>query len=140
MTSPTASRRPVDWRTSIHSASITLDRRLLDAAFSLEFLHKREHVLLVGPSGVGKSFLAQSLGYAAIMAGYTARFLHADNFFRVMAQARVDNPVDRTFRSFLSPDLVHLDWSQPLLPVPLPHEEVHPVRQAEAEILQGSSQ
>ena len=33
-----------DW-----SASITLDRRLLDAAISLEFLHKHEHVLLVGP-------------------------------------------------------------------------------------------
>ena len=36
-----------DW-----SASITLDRRLLEAVFSLEFLHKREHVLLVGPAGV----------------------------------------------------------------------------------------
>ena len=40
-----------DW-----SASITVDRRLLDAAFSLEFLDKHEHVLLVGPAGVGKSF------------------------------------------------------------------------------------
>ena len=43
-----------DW-----SAWITLDRRLLDAVFSLEFLDKHEHVLLVGPAGVGKSFLAQ---------------------------------------------------------------------------------
>ena len=51
------------------SASITLDRRLLYAAFPLEFLSKHEHVLLVGPAGVGKSFLAQ---------------------------ARVDNSVDRT--------------------------------------------
>ena len=33
-----------DW-----SASITLDRRLLDAAFSLQFLDRNEHVLLVGP-------------------------------------------------------------------------------------------
>ena len=46
-----------DW-----SASITLGRRLLDAVFSLQFLLKHEHVLLVGPSGVGKSFLAQALG------------------------------------------------------------------------------
>ena len=45
-----------DW-----SASSTLDRRLLDAVFSLEFLDKHEHVLLVGPAGVGKSFLAQAL-------------------------------------------------------------------------------
>ena len=46
-----------DW-----SAAINLDRRLLDAVFSLEFLAKHEHVLLVGPAGVGKSFLAQALG------------------------------------------------------------------------------
>ena len=38
-----------DW-----SASITLDRRLLDAAFSLQFLDRNEHVLLVGPVGVGQ--------------------------------------------------------------------------------------
>ncbi len=44
-----------------------------------------------------------------IRAGHTARFVHADDLFKVMAQARVDNSVDRTFRSFLSPDLLILD-------------------------------
>ena len=63
----------------------------------------------MGPAGVGKSFVAQALGYAAIRAGYTVRFIHADDYFRAMGQARVDNSVDRTFRSFLSPDLLILD-------------------------------
>ena len=96
-----------DW-----SASITLDRRLLDAVFSLEFLDKHEHVLLVGPvrlRRIGKSFLAQALGYSAVRAGYTVRFIHADGFFRALAQARVDNSIDRTFRSFMTPDLLILD-------------------------------
>ena len=93
-----------DW-----TASVTLDRRLLDAAFSLEFLDKHEHVLLVGPAGVGKSFLAQALGYAAVRSGYTVRFIHADGFFKAMSQARVDNSTERTFRSFLTPDLLILD-------------------------------
>ena len=93
-----------DW-----TAPITMDHRLLDAAFSLEFIAKHEHVLLVGPAGVGKSFIAQALGYAAIRAGYTVRFIHADDYFRAMGQARVDDSVDRTFRSFLSPDLLILD-------------------------------
>ena len=93
-----------DW-----SASITLDRRLLDAVFSLEFLDRHEHVLLVGPAGVGKSFLAQALGYSAIRAGHAVRFIHADIFFRTMTQARVDNSTDRAFRSFLTPDLLILD-------------------------------
>ena len=94
----------LDW-----SAAIILDRRLLDAVFSLEFLSRHEHVLLVGPAGVGKTFLAQALGFSAIRAGHTVRFLHADDFFRAMAQARVDNSLDRTFRSFLTPDLLILD-------------------------------
>ncbi len=93
-----------DW-----SASVTLDRRLLDAAFSLQLLDRNEHVLLVGPVGVGKSFIAQALGYAAVRAGHTVRFVHADDFFRAMAQARVDHSTDKTFRSFLAPDLLILD-------------------------------
>lgn len=93
-----------DW-----SAAITLDRRLLDAVFSMEFLSWHEHVLLVGPAGVGKTFLAQALGFSAIRAGHTVRFLHAADFFRAMTQARVDNSLDRTFRSFLSPDLLIRD-------------------------------
>jgi len=48
-----------DW-----SAQVTLDRRLLDTVFSLEFLQRHENVILVGPVGVGKSFLVQAIGYA----------------------------------------------------------------------------
>ena len=58
---------------------------------------------------MGKSFLDQSLDYAAIMAGHTARFLRADNIFRDMAQARVDNRVERTFLSIPYQDLLIID-------------------------------
>jgi len=93
-----------DW-----SAQIALDRRLLDAVFSLDFLARHEHVLLVGPVGVGKSFLAQALGYTAVRAGYSVRFMRADAFLRSLAQARVDHSLEKTFRSFLAPDLLVLD-------------------------------
>jgi len=93
-----------DWK-----AGIRLDRRLLDSVFSLNFLSRHEHVLLVGPVGVGKSFLAQSLGYAAVRAGHSVRFIRADIFFRTLAQARVDHTLEKTFRSFLSPDVLILD-------------------------------
>jgi len=91
------------------TAGITLDRRLLDAVFSLDFLNRHEHVLFVGPVGVGKSFLAQALGYAAVRAGHNVRFTRADAFFRTLAQSRVDHTLEKTFRSFLSPDLLILD-------------------------------
>ena len=34
-----------------------------------------------------------------VRVGYTLRFIHADGFFRALAQARVGNSIDRTFRS-----------------------------------------
>jgi DNA replication protein DnaC len=93
-----------DW-----TAEIRMDRRLLDAAFSLDFIARHEHVILIGPVGVGKSFLAQALGYAAVRAGNSARFIRADDLLRTLAQARVDHSLEKTFRSFLSPDLLILD-------------------------------
>ncbi|MCY3572275.1 MAG: ATP-binding protein [Chloroflexi bacterium] len=64
---------------------------------------------MVGPIGVGKSFLAPVLGYAAVRAGHTVRSAPADRCFREMALARADHAVDKTFRSFLAPDLLILD-------------------------------
>ena len=93
-----------DW-----TAEITVDRRLLDAVFSLDFISRHEHVLLAGPVGVGKSFLAQAIGYAAVRAEHSVRFTRADVFFRTLAQSRVDHTLEKTFRSFLSPDLLILD-------------------------------
>ena len=40
---------------------------------------------------------------------HIVRFSHADDFFKAMAQARVDNSVDCTFLPFMSPDLLILD-------------------------------
>lgn len=93
-----------DW-----SAQVTVDKRLLDAAFSLDFLRRHEHVLFVGPVGVGKTFLAQALGYAAIRAGYSVRFTRANKLFVTLAQARVDHTLEKTFRSLLAPDLLVVD-------------------------------
>lgn len=93
-----------DW-----NAGITLDRSLLDTAFSLDFLNRCEHVLFVGPVGVGKSFLAQALGFAAVRAGHSVRFSRADAFFKTLAQSRVDHTLEKAFRSYLAPDLLILD-------------------------------
>jgi len=93
-----------DW-----TAQVTVDRRLLDAVFSLDFINRHEHVLFVGPVGVGKSFLAQALGYATVRAGHSVRFIRADAFFRTLAQARVDHTLEKALRSFLNPDLLIMD-------------------------------
>ena len=93
-----------DW-----TAAITVNRRMLDTVFSLDFLNRHEHVIMAGPVGVGKSFLAQALGYAAVRTGHSVRFTRADAFFRTLAQSRIDHTLEKTFRSFMAPDLLILD-------------------------------
>ncbi len=93
-----------DW-----TAPITLDRRLLDEIFTLRFLDKKEHCLLVGPVGVGKSFLVQALGYAAARQGKSVLFTRADALLKSLLQARADHSWEKTFRRYLAPDLLILD-------------------------------
>jgi DNA replication protein DnaC len=93
-----------DW-----TSSIQLDRRHLNELFSLYFLARKEHVLLVGPVGVGKTFLAQALGAAAIRAGHSVLFRRTDLLLRELGQSRADHSFEAGLRRYLVPDLLILD-------------------------------
>lgn len=93
-----------DW-----SSPIQVDKRQLQAVFTLQFLAQKEHVLFVGPVGVGKTFLAQALGTAAVRAGHSVVFIRADSLFRELNQARADHTVEKVFRRFLAPELLIVD-------------------------------
>jgi DNA replication protein DnaC len=43
----------------------------------LTFIERTENIVLLGPSGVGKSYLAIALAYRALMAGIKTRFVSA---------------------------------------------------------------
>jgi DNA replication protein DnaC len=84
------------------SANVQYDRQLLQELFGLHFLERHEHVLLVGPVGVGKSFLASALGHAACRAGYSVLFVRADTMLKTLAAARADYTFDRELRRFVA--------------------------------------
>jgi len=93
-----------DW-----SAQIKLDRRMLQEVFSLEFIARHQHCLFVGPVGVGKSFLAQALGYCTLRAGHSVLFSRADPLFKSLLQARADHTFEKEFRRYLAPELLIVD-------------------------------
>lgn len=93
-----------DW-----TAKIRLDRRLLQQVFSLEFLTRHHHCLFLGPVGVGKTFLAQALGFCALRAGYSVMFTRADALLKSLTQARADHSFEKEFRRYLAPSLLIVD-------------------------------
>jgi DNA replication protein DnaC len=46
---------------------------------ALRWLHEGSSVILYGPVGVGKTFVAQSLGQQAIRQGFDVRFFKTSN-------------------------------------------------------------
>ena len=82
--------------------------KVLDLA-TCAFVGKRENILLVGPTGTGKSHLAQALGHRAVMAGHTALFTTAERVFTELRAARADGSRDRLLQRYTAPDVLIVD-------------------------------
>lgn len=88
---------------------VSFDRQRVKDLIGLGFVERREDVLLLGPVGVGKTFLASALGHGACRAGYDVLFLRADQMLRQLHQARADHSSERFLRRLLSPDVLVID-------------------------------
>ena len=66
------------------TAKVTYDRALLNELTSLRFLETHAHVAIVGPVGVGKTFLAQALGHIACRRGYSVLALRTDHMLKTL--------------------------------------------------------
>lgn len=93
-----------DWN---HPRSV--DKGLYERLLTLDFLAQGHNVLLRGPSGVGKTTLAQNLGLAALQQGYTVRFSTLAGALADLLKQESLPALDRRLRRYLKPDLLILD-------------------------------
>ena len=67
-----------------------LNKQLILELCSAQWLLNHRNVLLTGPTGVGKSYLACALGNLAARSGYTVLYLRAPRLFETLLQSQGD--------------------------------------------------
>jgi DNA replication protein DnaC len=82
--------------------------RIIDLA-TTRFVDAHENAILVGPTGVGKSHIAQALGDRACRAGSSVLYTSAHRMLSMLRAARADQSYDRKLLRFTSPDLLIID-------------------------------
>jgi DNA replication protein DnaC len=70
---------------------------------SLAFVERAENVVLLGPSGVGKTHLAVALGYRATQAGFRTRFITAADLLMQLTTALRRNQLEETIKRITKP-------------------------------------
>ena len=99
-----AALEDVDWRTPRG-----LDKSVVLALGSCQWIAQHQNCLITGPTGVGKSWLACALGHKACREGYSVLYLRLTRLWRELAVARGDGRYLKLLAGLARMDLIILD-------------------------------
>jgi len=91
------------------TAKITYDRNVWNELWSLRFVESGHNAVIMGPVGVGKTFVATALGHAAVRRRFSVHFERCDRLLKRLRASRLDNSHDTEMRRLLRVDLLIVD-------------------------------
>ena len=76
---------------------------------TLEWLHRKENLVLCGPSGTGKTFLLEALGQLAVEQGLHVAWFTLEDLGGLIRRHRADDTVSKAISKILRAELVVVD-------------------------------
>lgn len=92
-----------------YSEMRNLDKNMFERIATLDFIQKKENIIITGPSGVGKSYLSQALTHQACMMGIKAYYAVSSRLFMRLKLAKVDGTYLKELSKINSMELLILD-------------------------------
>jgi len=86
-----------------------LDRAQFLSLCSCDWIRSRDNLLITGPTGVGKTYLACALAQKACREGYTAHYARTGRLLGELAMGRADDTYTRRLTALARLDLLVLD-------------------------------
>jgi DNA replication protein DnaC len=91
------------------TAAVTYDRQLWSELFSLRFIEAGNHLLILGPVGVGKTHAATALGHVACRRRHSVVMARCDRLLKRLKASRLDGTYEAEMRRLIAVDLLVLD-------------------------------
>jgi DNA replication protein DnaC len=86
-----------------------LERRTILELGQCNWISSRQNIIVLGPTGSGKSFLACAFGTAAARSGFTVRYHRTSRLLHTLSQVRSDGSLTSMLRSLAKCSLLVLD-------------------------------
>jgi DNA replication protein DnaC len=86
-----------------------LDKQLILSLSSCQWIKAHYNVFIMGPTGIGKSYLACALAQKACREGYSAMYLRLPKLFSDLSLAQGDGRYNKILAGFARTDLLVLD-------------------------------
>ena len=86
-----------------------IDRVQIEALATGDFIGRKDNLLVVGQSGVGKSHLLEGIGHRACLRGFRVRYIASDELLEKLGASLADGTTPKLIRSYASFDLLIID-------------------------------
>jgi DNA replication protein DnaC len=87
----------------------TINRQQMYDLATGQFIRQRRDLLFIGPPGLGKSHLAQAIGYHIIKAGFEVAYCSIFDLVRELQAEQSPAELNRTLSRYLKPELLVID-------------------------------
>lgn len=94
-----------DWQFNARA----IDRVQIEELAKGDFIRRKNNLLVVGNSGIGKSHLLEGIGRRACVAGYSVRYVLSEELLADLGASLADRTTAQCVRNYARPDLLVLD-------------------------------